>query len=126
MRLESIIDPDCYDEYRFTLSDEICFQETIREIVGDLQRKTPASIISAKFHNTIISIIFAAVSKLADNTGIRKVVLSGGTFQNKYILEKIELKLEGNGMMVYSPHQVPANDGGIALGQLVIAAKRRI
>ena len=53
------------------------------------------------------------------------MVLSGGVFQNKYILEKTEILLKKSGMVVYANEQVPANDGGIALGQMIIAAKRR-
>jgi len=56
---------------------------------------------------------------------LNAVVLSGGTFQNRYILEKTETLLEENGFNVYSQKLVPSNDGGIALGQLAIAAKRR-
>jgi len=125
MRLESAIEPDVAGQYDFTISEEISFRETIRGVVDDMQDNVPVSRIAAKFHNTIISVIFAAVSELAEKTGIRKIVLSGGTFQNRYILERVEKKLSGAGLTVYSPREVPVNDGGIALGQLVVAAKRR-
>jgi len=125
MRLESAIKPDVTEEYDFSISDVISFRETIRSVVDDIQVNVPVSRIAARFHNTIISAIFAAVSELSDKTSIRKVALSGGTFQNRYILERVEKKLSGAGFTVYSSHHVPVNDGGVALGQLVIAAKRR-
>jgi hydrogenase maturation protein HypF len=125
MRLESAIDKSCGDPYPFTLAEKISFTETIHTIVDDLRKNVHPSIVAAKFHNTIISVIFATVTKLAERAGIRNVVISGGTFQNRYILERIETMLEENACKVFSPHQVPANDGGIALGQLAIAAKRR-
>lgn len=125
MRLESAIEPDVAGQYDFTISEEISFRETVRGVVDDMQDNVPVSRIAAKFHNTIISVIFAAVSELAEKTGIRKIVLSGGTFQNRYILERVEKKLSDAGLTVYSPREVPVNDGGIALGQLVVAAKRR-
>ncbi len=125
MRLESAIDPYITGQYDFIFSEEISFRETIRGIVKDIRKNLPVSHIAAKFHNTIISAIFAAVSELTDKTGIHKIALSGGTFQNRYILERVEKKLSGTGLTVYSPREVPVNDGGIALGQLVVAAKRR-
>jgi hydrogenase maturation protein HypF len=125
MRLESAIEPDDAGHYDFTISEEISFRETIRGVLDDMQDNVPVSRIAARFHNTIISVIFAAVSELADKTGIWKIVLSGGTFQNRYILERIEKKLTSAGLTVYSPREVPVNDGGVALGQLIIAAKRR-
>jgi hydrogenase maturation protein HypF len=54
-----------------------------------------------------------------------KIALSGGTFQNRIILERAENKLKTNGFEVYTQSSVPSNDGGIALGQMAIAAKRR-
>ncbi|MBA7544231.1 hypothetical protein ES705_36583 [subsurface metagenome] len=93
--------------------------------MNDIINGIHKGIISAKFHNTVISIIFAAVNEVRQNTGISKVVLSGGTFQNRFLLQNIENKLLKENFQVYTPVAIPANDGGIALGQLVIASKRR-
>ena len=62
---------------------------------------------------------------MRQKTGIEKVVLSGGTFQNRYLLEKAGNLLHKNGFRPYFQEHIPSNDGGIALGQLAIAAKRR-
>jgi len=125
MRLEQAIKTETDVQYDFTLGDTILMESTIKGIVADLQSGVGVSEIAVRFHNTIIQIIFDVVLNLQNETGIQKVVLSGGSFQNKYILERVEKRLEKLGFEVFSQHSIPANDGGIALGQLAIAAKRR-
>jgi len=125
MRLESIIRKDIRDNYLFTLGETICFDDTIRGIVEDIGQGIDQSVISTKFHNTIILAIFETVNKIRRSEGITKVVLSGGVFQNKYLLEQTTTILEKNNFEVYSHAIVPTNDGGIALGQLAVASKRR-
>ena len=122
MRLESIIDESEKRHYPFTFNEGIIsFEETINRILGDLN-KVSAAKISAKFHNTVVNVICEVVNKMRKDTGINKVVLSGGVFQNKYLLEKTLYKLEGNKFETYINHLVPPNDGGIALGQLMVAS----
>ncbi|MBC8486246.1 MAG: carbamoyltransferase HypF [Bacteroidetes bacterium] len=125
MRLEAAIKSNESYAYPFDFGETISFETTIREIVEDLKEGFPVSGISAKFHNTVINVIFAVASLARKETGINKVVLSGGTFQNRYILSNIESKLILEGFEVFTQTKVPSNDGGIALGQLVIGAKRR-
>ncbi|MCD4745012.1 MAG: carbamoyltransferase HypF [Bacteroidales bacterium] len=125
MRLESVMDDNCNKYYDFEIIKTIKFDKTFKGIIDDIKSGTSVSVISAKFHNTIINIIFAVVSEIRKDKKIDKVVLSGGSFQNRYILEKIENLLIDNGFNIYSQRSIPANDGGIALGQLAIAAKRR-
>ncbi|MBT3209287.1 MAG: carbamoyltransferase HypF [Bacteroidetes bacterium] len=125
MQLENLIIENCDDEYDFSFDKTISFSKTIRQIVTDIVDNQNISSISTKFHNTIISVIFAIVYEMRLRFGINKIVLSGGTFQNKYILEKVEKKLRKEKYKVFSHSKIPTNDGGIALGQLAIAAKRR-
>ena len=125
MRLEAIIDNKCSEEYDFKIDNKISVKEIITGVVKDLINLKSQSEISTKFHNTIISIIFAQVLEIAKKHKICKVVLSGGSFQNRYIIERVENLLIKNSFKVYAPCKIPANDGGIALGQLAIAAKRR-
>ena len=125
MRLESIVGKNCKESYPFTIGKTIRVDEMIKEIVQDVMLGTGISFISAKFHNTILSVIFESVMLTAKKEQIKKVVLSGGVFQNKYLTENIQLQLKQSGMNAYFQEQVPANDGGIALGQLIVAAKRR-
>ncbi len=125
MRLEAAILEDNDEKYEFELNETISFEKTFRGIVTDLQNEISNSIISAKFHNTIINCIFVVAEKIRASNNINKVVLSGGSFQNAYILSKVEMLLEQNGFEVFSHKKVPSNDAGIALGQLAIAGKRR-
>jgi hydrogenase maturation protein HypF len=125
MRLESIIEPGRTESYPFTLGETVNFDFTIAGILGDLKQHVNPGIISAKFHNTIISVISEVADKMRTRHSCNKVVLSGGTFQNKYLLEGTERILIHNRFEVYSHHLVPTNDGGISLGQLAVVAKRR-
>ena len=126
MRLEAIADKETNDRYNFDTENTIKLKRTFDGIIEDIENRVPVSVISAKFHNTIINIIFAVVLQIRDKHNIKKVALSGGSFQNRYILARVEDLLRRNGFDVYSQCSIPANDGGIALGQLAIAAKRRI
>ncbi len=125
MRLENVASGTIEIAYPFDFGEVISFEPTIQEIVQDLLEGVNVSEISAKFHNTVINVIFTVASQIRKETGLNKIVLSGGTFQNKYILSRVELILKKDGFEVFSHCKIPSNDGGIALGQLVIAAKRR-
>jgi hydrogenase maturation protein HypF len=125
MRLESVAHPDVQFSYPFEFGEQISFIPTIRAILDDIHFNVPVSEISAKFHNTFINAIFAVASQIRKIAGINKVVLSGGTFQNKYILSRLENLLANEGFEVFAHCKVPSNDAGVALGQLVVAAKRR-
>jgi hydrogenase maturation protein HypF len=124
MRLETIIDPRIKKSYTYKLGKTISFDETFDHIIKDLKQNIPLPEISAKFHNTLISVILDLANKTRESHHLSKVVLSGGTFQNKYLLENVENILIKNNFEVYSHKRVPTNDGGLALGQLVIAAKK--
>ena len=89
----------------------------LKQILIDLRNDIDLSIIARKFHNTIVEIIIFVAKKI----GIKSIVLSGGCFQNKILLKNSILKLEKQGFLVYWPEEIPINDGGISLGQLVIA-----
>ncbi len=125
MRLEAIVRTDCTESYAFECKETIQFGLTIQEITDDIRKGTDTSIIATKFHNTIILAIFETVKSIRLKEGINKVVLSGGVFQNKYLLEGTIQVLMKNNFEVYSHATVPSNDGGIALGQLAVASKRR-
>lgn len=124
MKLESIADINCTDKYNYEIGSAISFKKTFVEIVNDLDN-VPISVISSKFHNTIVSVIVDVAILMRKEHNINKVAISGGTFQNRFILSKVENQLTDNGFTVYTQTTVPCNDGGISLGQLVIAAKRR-
>ncbi|MEI6899329.1 MAG: carbamoyltransferase HypF [Bacteroidota bacterium] len=125
MRLEQAAIMEDDHQYDYSVNETIGFLPMIRQIVDDIQRGVNPGIIAGKFHHTVISAIFDQVKRMGLDSGLKKVVLSGGTFQNKILLENIESRLALDGFQVYSQSRIPSNDGGIALGQLAIAAKRR-
>jgi len=90
----------------------------IEAVQRDVEKNEPVALIAAKFHNALANWIAA----VAERTGERQVVLSGGVFQNGYLTERASTLLEGRGFRVYTHRHVPPNDGGIALGQAVLAA----
>ena len=96
-------------------------QDLFSAIIHDLQGDTTQAIISARFHNTIARMIRELCQVISDKTGITRVVLSGGVFQNRLLLRKTVSLLEASGFEVFTHRQVPCNDAGISLGQAVIA-----
>jgi hydrogenase maturation protein HypF len=125
MLLESVVIADCSEDYPFEIDDTIRFDKTIRGIVDDILHGVSFPVIATKFHNTLISVIFDASNSIRKKEGINKVALSGGVFQNQYLLEGVMTLLRKNNFEVYTHASIPCNDGGIALGQLAVASKRR-
>ncbi|MFC4252982.1 carbamoyltransferase HypF [Sinimarinibacterium flocculans] len=99
-------------------------------LLGDLILGTPVPVISARFHKGLAKVIVAMVRQLcADGApagGVRRVALSGGVFQNRVLHEQVAARLRAAGFDVLAHRQVPANDGGLSLGQAVIAAARAL
>ncbi len=125
MRLENIVHPLTRQAYPYDDGMEISMAPAIRAMVEEVMGGVEVGLISTKFHNTIGEIIVNGVSKISRDSGIRTVALSGGTFQNSYLSSLVESELQDANFRVLFPRQLPSNDGGIALGQLVIAAKKR-
>ncbi len=96
----------------------------IGEMAEDRLRGTKPPILAARFHQTIAAAICSAVERLAARYKTNKVVFSGGTFQNRFVANRLAESLLEAGIEVYFHGQVPTNDSGIALGQLLIAASR--
>ena len=125
MRLESIVLHNIPESYPFHFGEVINFDLMIRNIVEDIRHDIDKGTIATKFHNTIILVIFEFADSIRLKKGLNKVVLSGGVFQNKYLLEGAIEILHKNNFEIFTHSSVPANDGGIALGQLAVASKRR-
>jgi hydrogenase maturation protein HypF len=94
----------------------------IRAVVGDLLAGATPGLIAARFHATMAALIAAVCGIIARQEGLTAVCLSGGVFQNMLLLEQTVDLLAQSGLIVHTHHQVPANDGGLALGQAVVAA----
>jgi hydrogenase maturation protein HypF len=94
----------------------------VRGAAEDARMGRPAALISVKFHNTLIRLMAELCDRIAGTHGVRRVVLSGGVFQNVRLLTGLIPVLQARGLEVFSHRRVPTNDGGIALGQAVVAA----
>ncbi len=99
----------------------IKLDDLLSAIIGDLSHGIPQSRISIKFHNTVAQMTNEMCQIITNETGIKEVALSGGVFQNRLLLRKTINLLGNNGFQVFTHRQAPCNDGGIALGQAVIA-----
>jgi hydrogenase maturation protein HypF len=110
-----------YDVDRQSSPWEIDLRPMIREVLRDLQAAVAAQVIAARFHNTLVAATAAAVRALVRERGSLPVVLTGGCFQNPWLAERLMDAL-GSECAVHLHRQVPPGDGGIALGQAVVAA----
>ncbi|HEY3837463.1 MAG TPA: carbamoyltransferase HypF [Bryobacteraceae bacterium] len=118
MKFEAAIAPSDSGAYPACIDDaELDWRPAITALVDDVQRHQSPGNMARRFHNTLIEWI-AGVAK---QTALDRVVLSGGVFQNSYLAEKTFERLTAIGHRVYTHQRVPPNDGGIALGQAVIA-----
>jgi len=130
VELEQVIDNSADGSYGFDImneSDMMIFdwRQMICDIVRDVRRGLSAGKISAKFHRAMVQLLVDAARLAKKQYGSNIVALSGGVFQNAYILGNGISKLEKNGFDVYSNEKVPANDGGISYGQAAAAASIR-
>jgi hydrogenase maturation protein HypF len=91
-------------------------------VVEDLISGTSQGRISAKFHNTLIRMLAEVCLRIRRERDLGSVALSGGVFQNAILLKGLSKSLEGMGFKVYTHSKVPSNDGGISLGQAVVAS----
>ena len=94
------------------------------ELLDDLARGVTAARISARFHRGVAEAVSATAARLADANRCDTIVLSGGVFQNRLLLQAARSLLEARGLHVLAPARLPANDGGLSLGQAVVAAAR--
>ena len=126
MMLESAIDPHENSEYSFRIdSGRVNFNPLIRELVEDIYSGKSIGVIAARFHRSLVQLILQLSMEIRESSGLDRIVLGGGTFQNSYLSEKVMDKLENEDFKVYLPCRIPVNDQGIAAGQLAIGAYRR-
>jgi hydrogenase maturation protein HypF len=96
----------------------------IAGVVDDVLAGRPVGEIAAAFHRTMVEVVVAGCAQIRRASGVRAVALSGGTFQNVLLLEQVVESLTSQGFLVYRHRRVPANDGGLALGQAVLASRQ--
>jgi hydrogenase maturation protein HypF len=123
MALEFAINHQIDERYVFELAghDPIVIDPNsmIAELLDDVHAGTSAGVMAAKFHNTMVAVIV----EIALRSGQANIVLSGGCFQNKYLLERTILQIRHAGLKPFWHQRVPTNDGGIALGQTLAAGR---
>ncbi|MGH3820195.1 MAG: hypothetical protein ACRDRE_21095, partial [Pseudonocardiaceae bacterium] len=96
--------------------------DLVRAVVADLRAGVPREVIATRFHHGVADAIVRVCLMLRETTGVGVAALSGGVFQNVLLLERTVAGLEHTGFRVLTHSRVPPNDGGISLGQVVIAA----
>jgi hydrogenase maturation protein HypF len=101
---------------------EIDLRQTVCELLVAQRRGVPLPTLSARFHQTLALAIGQACRAVRESDGLNRVCLTGGSFQNALLLERTLVQLERDGFETYWHSEVPPNDGGLALGQAVIAA----
>ncbi|MGA2628714.1 MAG: carbamoyltransferase HypF [Terriglobia bacterium] len=99
-------------------------QPLFEALVEDLRQGVSAGVISRRFHNGLVQVFSDLAELLRERTSLNRVCLSGGTFQNTYLLESLRARLEASRFEVFTHSEVPAGDGGLSLGQALVAAYR--
>jgi hydrogenase maturation protein HypF len=100
-------------------------REAILAVDRDVARGLPAGVVATRFHHGLADATARACADLAADRGLDAVVLSGGSFQNRRLLERTSERLAAAGLRVLVPERLPPNDGGIAFGQAAVAAALR-
>ena len=128
IELEMVADATVERAYPYAIADgdvaQLDMRPMIEAIMDDLARGIAAKEISAAFHNTLAAAIVEVCRRIRAAESLNRVCLSGGTFQNVFLLQRAVNALRSDGFEVFLHALVPPNDGGIALGQAVIANAR--
>jgi hydrogenase maturation protein HypF len=93
-------------------------------LLADIERQVPLSSVSRRFHNGLVEVFSRLARLIRDRSGLRDACLTGGTFQNVLLHEGLRQSLEAEGFRVFTHAEVPAGDGGLSLGQAMVAAHR--
>jgi hydrogenase maturation protein HypF len=124
----SITGASTEDAYRLELLHEnkclvISTRPLFEALLHDLTSGVPAGIISSRVHNGLVNVLASTATLLRERTGLNRVCLSGGSFNNLYLTEKLHGELLTAGFDVFTHREVPCGDGGISLGQAMVAAQ---
>ena len=123
IELEALVDPTCRESYEFALQgSNVDPAPLLQALVADLRHGLALPILAARFHNGVARMVLDICCRLRAATGLDEVALAGGVWQNRTLLQKTRSLLAAGGFTVYVHRRVPANDGGLALGQAMIAA----
>jgi len=124
IEFEVLADSDETGAYSFAIEDGIFNPAPIwQAMINDWHNRVPVPIISARFHNAVVDLVRLVCTQLRSETGIDHVALSGGVWQNRFLLERAAIALSSSDFNVLVHRKVPTNDGGIALGQIMVATR---
>ena len=124
IEFEALADKNEHGVYQFDIEPgigSISAAPVIQSVVADVRTGVPAPIISARFHNGLARTVYDVCVSIRNSRGLNEVALSGGVFQNATLLKRALDLLRAAGFVVYTHRLVPPNDGGLALGQAMIA-----
>ena len=125
IEFEAAIDPLESGAYLFGIRENLVdVGEAFRGLLADVTSGVSIQRISARFHNGLVELCRQVCARLRSTTGIGEVVLSGGVWQNMALLERTVQYLRMDGFIVHIHHQIPANDGGLSLGQAMVGAAK--
>jgi hydrogenase maturation protein HypF len=125
IEFEALADPAEEGKYPFGLEgDQVRVRGVLEALVSDVKSGVPVAKISARFHNGVAEAVREMCATIKSETGIDEVALSGGVWQNITLLGRTLSLLKKAGFRVYLHREVPPNDGGLSLGQVVVAAAR--
>ncbi|MCK4512286.1 carbamoyltransferase HypF, partial [bacterium] len=97
---------------------------TVRALAESAMRGDPRGRSASQFHEAVVAFCREICGRVAAARGIGTVALSGGVFQNRYLLRRLSEVLAGDGLTVLVNREVPTNDGGVSLGQAIVASER--
>jgi hydrogenase maturation protein HypF len=124
--LETVADLQCRGRYPLPVTDDLRLdaRELIAAVDEDVRAGSPCPVVSARFHRALAGATVDACARLAETHGIATVVLSGGVFQNRLLLELTAAGLARRRLGLLIPELLPPNDGGLAYGQAAVASAR--
>ena len=124
------VQPDAVTPYGYAMSTTTAggdgpwvveLRPLLADMLADLKEGAPLPRMAYRFHVTVAALIADVCAALRDDTGLNRTALSGGCFQNRLLVALTRRRLEAAGFEILTHHQVPCNDGGLALGQAVVA-----
>jgi len=126
IELEALADRAERGRYPLPVGDDLVLdaRPAIRAATEDVARGVPVATVAARLHAAVAEATAEACERAARAAGTELVVLSGGVFQNRLLLERCDAGLRARGLRVLIPERLPCNDGGISYGQAAVAAAR--
>jgi hydrogenase maturation protein HypF len=125
IELEALVDPNEQSSYSVLFDPaitSIALDWLIASVVKDVVTGVSPFLVASRFHNAFVGLLVDVIMAMRNLSGVNSVIISGGVWQNITLLQKFLQEMHGRGLKVYTHSLLPPNDGGLALGQAVIAA----